>query len=230
MGNRWVLRLAALAVGLALVGSAAPAFGSIDKSSVSSSKLKALTSTINKAKHLTYEATYKSVQGGQTTTVTIAQAPPKSYFGTSGGSVINDGSKTSYCSGSGSTQQCVSTGGTNPFVGLEGLFSPSLALAAFAEAKEGLGSKALGVKVSETSATIGGQASTCVNVTVRGQGGKYCVTKQGLLSYSGSSSTAYFALTSYTKSPPSSLFALPAGATQITLPPGVTLPGGGTIP
>jgi hypothetical protein len=214
---------------MVLLGSASPAFGSVDKS-VSSSNLKSLSTAVSKAKHLTYEAVYKSVEGGQTTTVTIAQAPPKSYFSAGSGSVISDGSKTSYCSGSGGSQSCLAVGSTNPLIGLEGLFSPSLALAAFGEAKEGLISKALGVKVTESSATFGGQASTCVNVTVHGKGGKYCVTKQGLLSYSGSSSTAYFALVSFKKNPPSSLFTLPAGATQVTLPTGVTLPPGVTLP
>ena len=57
--------------------------------------------------------------------------------------------------------------------------------AALAEAKEGLVSKLLGIEVSSSSASFAGQPSTCVTVTVHGKGGRYCVTKQGILSYSG---------------------------------------------
>ncbi len=60
--------------------------------------LKALTNSINRSKNLTYLAQYTSVSGGQTTTVTIAQSPPKSNFSTSSGEVINNGKTTYYCS------------------------------------------------------------------------------------------------------------------------------------
>jgi hypothetical protein len=59
---------------------------------------------------------------------------------------------------------------------------------------------------------------------VKGNGGKYCVTKQGLLSYSGSSSSGYFELTKFSTKPAATLFALPAGATTVTLPGGVSIP------
>ena len=48
--------------------------------------------------------------------------------------------------------------------------------------------------------------------------------KQGLLSYSGSSSSSYFELTKYSPSPPSSLFGLPADATTETLAAGSSVP------
>jgi hypothetical protein len=222
--------IVAVGVGILLIGSATPALASKSKAP-SSAEIKALTKSLNSAKHLTYEATYKSVNGGQTTTVTIAQAPPKSTFSTSSGSVIDTGSKTYFCSGSSTNQQCLSEGGSNPFSALEALFSPTLALEAFGEAKDGLLSRSLGIKVNSSSASFAGQASTCVSVTVKSNAGKYCVTKQGLLSYSGSTS-GYFELTKYSKSPPSSLFTLPTGATTVTLPGGtsITLPGGGSIP
>jgi hypothetical protein len=80
----------------------------------------------------------------------------------------------------------------------------------------------LGITTTSSSATIAGLASTCITVSGHGQGGKYCVTKQGLLSYSGATPTSYFELTSYTRSPSGRLFALPAGATMVTLPGGAT--------
>ena len=102
-------------------------------------------------------------------------------------------------------------------------FRPS-PLAALAEAKEGLVSKRLGIEVSSSSASFAGQPSTCVTVSGHGKGGRYCVTKRGILSYSGSSSSDYFRLTKYSSKPPASLFTLPPGAAS------VTLPGGGSIP
>jgi hypothetical protein len=188
---------------------------------ISSSDLKALTDSINRAKHLTYEATYVSVNGGQSSVVTIAQSPPKSNFSTANGSVINDGQKTYYCATQGGKQQCLSVSGANPLLGLEDLFSPQLALSAFAEAGQGRVSKLPGSKMSSSSATYGGQPSTCVTVTVRGTGEKYCVTRRGIVSYSGSSPTSYFELTRFSSNPPSTLFAAPSGATTVTLPVGI---------
>ena len=213
---------AALPVAISGAASVASAASAKSPSSVSSSSLKALEKRINSAKHLTYEATYKSVSGGQSEKVTIAQAPPKSNFTSPGGSVIDTGHKTYYCSTQTATTSCLSAGATNPFTGLEQLFSPTLAITAFSQAALGVSSKALGITSTSSSATIAGQPSTCITISVHGQGGKYCVTKRGLLSYSGATSSTYFELTSYRASPPGRLFALPAGATMVTLPGGVT--------
>ena len=128
---------------------------------------------------------------------------------------------------------CLSAGTSNPLLGLEDLFSPSAAIAAFSEVKTGLLARLAGIKATASSATIAGQSSTCVTVTVHGTSGKYCVTKKGILSYAGATSGNYFELTKFSSSPPASLFSLPSGATTETLPslpPGVTLPGGESIP
>jgi hypothetical protein len=212
----------AVVLGFLLIGVAVPASASLDKS-ISSSNLKTLENNLSKAKHLTYEVVYKSVSAGQTTTVTIAQAPPKSYFSTSSSRIIDNGKKTYFCSSQGASVTCLPSGTGNSLLGLEDIFSPAAALSAFSEAKEGLVSKLLGIKVNASSGSFGGQSSTCVSVTYHGKGGKYCVTKKGLLSYAGSSSS-YFEMTKYSSSPPSSLFTLPAGATTETLPGGVTIP------
>jgi len=246
MRTRLAIMTVALGLGALVLLPPLPASGKASPLNV-----KALTNSINRAKNLTYLAQYTSVSNGQTTTVTIAQSPPKSNFSTSSGSMINNGKTTYYCSSnSGSsgnsgntgstsnsgnsgassttttskgTMQCLSVKGANPLLGLENIFSPAVALGALAEAKQGLVSRLLGIKVSSSSATFAGQPSTCVTVTVRGKGGKYCVTKQGILSYSGSS-TSYFKLTKYSSKPPASLFSLPAGATTQTLPGGSSVP------
>ncbi len=211
------IRITSIGVGLLIVlGLATPA--SAAHGGLTPKQLKALTNKVNQAKKLTFEAVYKSVGLGNTSSVTIAQSPPKSVFSTSGGVVVDTGTKTYYCtSGSGGSDQCVSTAGANPFIGIEDLFSPTAALAAFSTAQEGLVSRSLGIKLSESTASIAGQASTCVTVSVKGKASKYCVTKQGVLAYSGAGGQ-YFELTKFVKSPPASLFQLPAGATTVTLP------------
>jgi hypothetical protein len=255
MRTRIVTTVAAFGVGALFVWLALPASGK----PISTPDLKALTNTIDHAKKLTYDAQYTSVTNGQKSTVTIAQAPPKSDFSSSDSSIINTGKTTYYCSAnpdstsnSGNTgnsentgatsnsgnsgtpsnttttsngpEQCLSEKGDNPLLGLQDIFSPTVALGALAEAKEGLVSKLLGITVSSSSASFAGLPSTCVAVTVHGKGGKYCVTKQGILSYSGSSSSDYFQLTKFSAKPPASLFTLPTGATIDTLP------GGGSTP
>ncbi len=115
--------------------------------------------------------------------------------------------------------------GSNPLLSLEDLFSPTVALATLSEAKDAAVARALGIKVSSSSATFAGQPSTCISVAAHGKSTKYCVTKQGILSYSGSSSSSSsFKLTKYSSKPPAALFALPAGATITTVPGGVSIP------
>ena len=167
------------------------------------------------------------INNGKTTYYCSSNSGSSGNSGNSGsasnsGNSGNSGTSTTTTT-SKASQQCLSVKGANPLLGVENLFSPSVALGALAEAKQGLVSRLLGIKVSSSSASFAGQPSTCVTVTVRGKGGKYCVTKQGILSYSGNSSS-YFKLTKYSSKPPSSLFSLPAGATTQTLPGGTNIP------
>jgi len=233
---------------MAVAGLAALAWPAVSASGkpVSSANLKALGNSINRAKHLTYLATYAAVSGGRTTTVTIAQDPPKSSFSSSGSQVVNDGTHTYYCSASGGTgssgsgansgdsgnsadaaatgkTNCISVKGSNPLLGLEDAFSPTIALGAIAQARQGLFSRLLGTRVSSSSATFAGQPSTCITISVRGRSAKYCVTKQGVLAYSGTASN-HFALTAYSSNPPAGLFTVPAGSTTPSLPGSSSLP------
>jgi hypothetical protein len=240
--------VAALGLGASLAGPALPA-------SAKSINLKGLSNNINKAKHLTYYVQYKEVNGGTTSTVTIAQSPPKSYFGTSDSAVINNGKTTYYCTtntsgNSGSTgstgstgttgssgnsgnsgatstssttktssMQCYSEkGSTNPLLGLEGVFGTGAVLSVFSEAEQSAVAKALGIKVTQSSAKYAGQPSTCVTISRKGQGGKYCVTNKGLLAYTSTSKGNYFQMTKYSAKPPASLYKLPANATILSIP------------
>ena len=239
----------ALSSGMAVLGTAVPV-------TAKNPNLQNLSNELNKAKHVTYYAQYKNVSGGQTTTITIAQAPPKSLFSSSDGSlVINTGKATYYCSdnsgdsgstgnsgsansGSGnsgntgstntttkpkSTEQCYSEKGGNPLLGTEALFSGAALTGVFAQAEQSAIARALGIHVSTSSGNFGGQSATCVSVTRKGQGAKYCVTPQGVLAYESTGKSTYFELTKYSSHPPSSLFQLPAGATTATIP---SLPSG----
>jgi hypothetical protein len=246
---------AALGWGMAVVGPA------VSASAKNPPNLKGLSSELNKAKHLTYYAQYKEVSSGQTTTITIAQLPPKTLFTTSdGSSVINNGKATYYCTansgntgttgntgsgntgsgntGSGntgnsgntvntttttakskSTEQCYSEKGANPLLGTEDLFSgAALTTGIFAEAEESAVARVLGIKVSTSSGNYAGVSVSCVTITKKGQGYKYCVTPQGILAYSSTGRSDYFELTKYSSHPPSNLFQLPAGATTVTIP------------
>jgi hypothetical protein len=242
MRRRTGAMVTALGLGVVLAVPALPA----SAKSVTIPNLNALTNSINHAKMLTYYAQYTQVSGGHESTVTIAHSPSRSNFSTSSSSVIINEKATYYCSlhsdstsisgDSGTTslsgasgskaskQHCLTEKGANPTLGIGDVLSPTAVLAALAEAKEGLVTKRLGIEVSSSSASFAGQPSTCVTVSVHGKGDRYCVTKQGILSYSGSSSSDYFRLTKYSSKSPASLFTLPAGATT------VTGPGAGSLP
>jgi hypothetical protein len=76
---------------------------------------------------------------------------------------------------------------------------------------------AAGYDVTFSTASFAGQSATCATIAAAGKNAKYCVTKQGILAYEGSSASS-FTLTSYSSSPPASDFALPAGATVMSIP------------
>ena len=110
-------------------------------------------------------------------------------------------------------------GNSNPLAGLTQLFSPQTELAELKAIQTEAAANTSGYHISFTSETIGGVGTTCANVTGTGTPVKYCVTKQGVLAY-GSSASSTLTLTSYSTSVPSSDFALPAGATIMTIPSG----------
>jgi hypothetical protein len=116
--------------------------------------------------------------------------------------------------------------GGSPLGATADIFSAAPVLSVFSQAEESAVARALGIKVSGSSTSFAGQPSTCITVSRKSNTGKYCVTKQGLLSYSGSGKT-YFKMVKYSAHPSSSLFTLPAGATTVTIP---SLPSGVTIP
>ncbi len=83
-----IMRIRALLLSTGLVLGLLAALPALPASakSISTSNLKSLSNTLNKGKHLTYYAQYTALSNGQKSTVTIAQSPPKSYFGSSNSS------------------------------------------------------------------------------------------------------------------------------------------------
>jgi hypothetical protein len=243
MRNR-LLSGVGVAVALGLVLVVLPALPASAKG-LSQSQINNIEKNLHHGKNITFEATYLADSGGQKQTVTVAQAPPKSYFGASGSSVINDGKSTYFCSAnanagsSGSTGstgnsgpttttsgsgklQCVKESGVSPLLGLEDLFSSSTALTLLNEAKQSVAAHAAGVHLTASSGNYAGQSASCFGGTVRGQSGKYCVTSKGVLAYvtTGNGKNNYFELTKFSTKPPSGLFTLPAGATTESIPSG----------
>ncbi len=180
-----------------------------------SDKLKALASGVASEKGATFEVVYATVTSGHTELVTFAQSPPKFLvkIGTSG-SLIYTGKETLYCATAG---ECVSTGTTNPITPIESLFSPTSAKAFFHEAELEIGTKDAGYSVSFSSQSFAGLSSECATDTGHGQTGKYCVARNGLLTYAGYPGGS-ITLKSFTASVPSTAFSPPSGATIITEP------------
>ena len=180
-------------------------------------KIQSLSSSVQAAEHATYKATYTSQNAaGTSQSVTIEQKPPKSVFSVAGTTVINDGTTTYYCSNNGGREQCVSQSGANPLAAVETIFSPSTVLNAFEQAKTQAAAHAAGYNLAFSDASYAGQHSTCVSATGTTTF-KYCVTDAGVLAYGGSQGNS-FTLTSYSGSPSDSDFALPAGASVVTVP------------
>ena len=205
----------------------------------SSSKLGALSSSVQNSSKSTYLAVYSSTDGsGGVTTVSFGQAPPKQVFSStdpsgSTTSILNTGSATYSCSSSsGGASTCTPLGGSLGSSALSGLLSVYNGTAAITTMKawqSSLAAHLSGVSVTFSDESIAGQASTCANWSQGSDKATYCVTSSGVLakvetSSGGSSGGVSFVLTSYTGAPPASQFELPAGASVVTLPGGVSAP------
>jgi hypothetical protein len=190
--------------------------------STSLDKIEALATSVQGAEKATFKAVYTITNAATTQTVTIEQSPPKSLFTTKGGSVIDTGTATYYCSDSGQSV-CLSAGTSNPLASLTALFSPQTALTELRAVQAEAAAHAAGYNISFSSGSYGGQGTTCATITGTGTNVKYCVTKQGVLAYA-SSNGGTFALTSYSSSVAAGDFSLPAGSTIMTIPSGTGVP------
>ncbi|HXQ60554.1 MAG TPA: hypothetical protein VN799_10655 [Acidimicrobiales bacterium] len=197
--------------------SATTSAGSSGGSSLSS-RIGALSAQVQAAEKTTFKAVYTTTGSGSNQTVTIEQSPPKSVFAaSSGGSDINTGTTSYFCSTSNGQDTCYNAGASNPLASLAAIFSPATVITELKAAQTQAAAHAAGYDVSFSTQSFAGQSATCATFTASGMNVKYCVTTQGVLAYAGSNSGS-FTLTSYSSSPPASDFAVPAGATVVTIP------------
>jgi len=190
------------------------------KAGSASKELKSLSSSLGNGEQHTFKAVYTLTAPSETETVTVEQQPPKSLysFGTSG-SIIDNGTTTYFCGGSGGQVTCIpESGGSNPLASLLDLFSPTTVRSDFQAAEAEVVAKAHGYSISFSTATIAGQASKCASVSGPSGSGKYCVTNSGILASLTNSSGQGFKLTSYSSSVSSSDFSPPPGATIESVP------------
>ncbi len=190
----------------------------------SATKLSTVLSHIKQNSGMTFSVTYNLMEAGKSQTVTFAQKPPKEAIITPEGSYYVDGTSVIVCMGQGSSAHCTSlpssaAAGANA---ISDLFSPGVLTSTLQGIEGEVSAHIAGVSISSSSATYGGQDSTCVSVTKTGQPQvMYCASNSsGVLTYfsaGGNSGT----LTAYDANPPDSTFSPPAGATVETLPSGV---------
>jgi hypothetical protein len=206
-------------------------------SSDASSKLGALTGNVKAAQKSTFEAVYTSTSGGSTSTITLAQSPPKQLFSTTDASgsttsLVNTGSTTYSCTAdSGGSATCTGIGGGlagSALTSLIGVYNGSAALSVLKAWQSSIAAHVAGVSLAFSDETIAGQHATCAHWSHGGDQTTYCVTSAGVLarvqSSSGSSGGQNFELTSYTTSPPASAFTIPQNATIVTIPTGASVP------
>lgn len=200
--------LAALAVPMGVAGAARAHSGSPKPPPLSS-----IEKQLQAASHLTFKVTYAVHYSSHTTNIVFEQRPPDFRYGSAQGFALSTGSKTYFCSDVAGHSMCISSGASNPFASIVGLFSASSVVTEMKSLQSEIAAKLGGIVYSTFQKSFAGQASTCVKIGVKKQNYEYCVTNsKGILAYSGSS-TGYSAMTSFSSSPPASDFALPKGAT-----------------
>jgi hypothetical protein len=134
----------------------------------------------------------------------------------SGGLVLNDGKATYFCS---SSATCLKETAVNPLSSLVGLYSGSVFLGLTRSFSDQAALSMAGVSLSFSNATHGGLASKCVTLTYakKSETATWCVSSTGVLTY-WSAGGSSFELTSYSSTVNANQFALPAGATVVTIP------------
>lgn len=231
-----VLPVGALVAGLVLASCGSTPSSSSESTTSSSpassgggsNQLSTYTDKLKNAEQATFKATYRAAYNGNYETVTLEQAPPKSYFSSGEGSVINTGTTTYFCSSSSGAESCISeSSSSNPLATLVDLFSPAAAVTVLQGFESQVAAHLAGVNVTYSTSGFAGQQANCVNVSHDGQSEKYCVTDAGILAYAAVGPNS-FQLESYSTTVAQSDFSLPAGATVETLPSGVSIPSGST--
>jgi hypothetical protein len=180
-------------------------------------------------KGLTYEATYATATGGSPATVTYAVKPPSllaftfnpaiasSANGLGRTDIVATASGAFSCAlvpapGSGWTCRKLGTAAAAANNKLVVLYTPSHWVTFLQDFSIAAGFA--GHKITTSTMTVHGIHLSCVSFTAASAGtSTICITSQGILGYvKVVTAAASFEVTSYSLSPPASLFALPRGA------------------
>jgi hypothetical protein len=183
-----------------------------------SSEISQLSTLATSGSNATFQATYTYTDGGKRQTMVFAQSPPKSLFKDSqSGFVVDTGTATYFC-GSG---ECFKAATNDPLAELFYLFDGKTFQESVSEyAVTSAYLAAHGISLSFSTSTYAGQPSKCVTIKLSHGAVKtatWCVADNGIMT-SWSAGKSSFSLTSFTASPPSSDFALPAGAKIVSVP------------
>jgi hypothetical protein len=190
--------------------------------------LNTFTSKINTSPDASFEATYVTT-GSSPATIIFAATPPNEllFQGLGSGQLLQNSTGSYNCipaTGGGTSCTRLSTQLFNTQKAVYALYSGKYWID-FLRIYSTIAGLA-GVKITASSMTVNGFALSCivVNGGTQNQGtSTWCETSAGILAYvQVQSKGTAFELKSYTANPPASLFALPAGATVITLPPETT--------
>ena len=197
------------------------------------STIDAFTTKIQSGESTTFEATYMTT-GGSPATIVYAVEPPKGLAFTdtaSGGGggatnidiIVNASGEYScspaHASGSAPTCQKLASADATTENKLFELYTPAHWVGFLRDFA--LVAGIAGDKVTSSNMTVNGFGMQCVDFVAAGVPGTstICTTAQGILGYvKVASNTTSFEITSYSGSPPASLFALPPGATITTIP------------
>lgn len=201
--------------------SSAPSSGGAGSLGAITSKLQASTNT-------PFDATYSIIGGtGQATTLELAVSPPgKFVFVTTSANgnkseLISAGQLSDSCTEAGGSWTCVPLP-QSEFASVEKalqIYKSSYWTGILAGMQSA--AKAGGIRVTPSTKSLAGQNVECVTYSggTAGSGGEICVTHDGVLAYVRSAGTGTtFELSSYSSSPPASVFGLPPGATVTKAP------------
>jgi hypothetical protein len=194
--------------------------------------INAFSTTLQSGGATTFEATYVTT-GSAPATIVYAVQPPKGVAfddtptGGTGDTtpvhIVVDSSGEFACSqgGSGAQWSCEKLGTAD--AGTENkifdFYTPSHWVSFLREFA--LAAGLAGDRVSSSTMTVNGFTMKCVDLVAPGVAGTstICTTAQGILGYVNVASDAVsFEITKFSTAPPSSLFALPPGATVTTIP------------
>lgn len=194
-------------------------------------KIDSFTSKVQAGEATTFEATYVTT-GSAPATITYAVEPPNGLLfkdapsgGGGGADIVVNSSGEYACSppSSGSSRwTCQKLGGTDAAAEnkIFDLYTPAHWTAFLKDAS--LVAGLAGDTVTSSTMTVNGFAMQCVDLVAHGIPGTstICTTAQNILGYvKVASDSTSFEITSYSASPPASLFQLPPGAEVTSSPP-----------